>query len=259
MKIHIVGPGVVGKATGEGFARFGHQVVYTDKDDDHSKPEADVRFICTPEGVVDQVVKGIAAVREDHSYIVVRSTVPPGTCKRLAVETGTLIWHNPEWLREATSEMDFLNTRFAIIGDANPYPNGELNECPPLNELYTDMRVPIFYCLSDESEMAKIVMNGYLATQISFWNDIKDICDGIGLNSHKVARLVTLDPRVSPYGAFAHGKPFGGKCLPKDLRTLIRLTGHGLSPPHIPVVSGAEVKNMDLLNRASNKQNGDRI
>jgi len=65
-----------------------------------------------------------------------------------------------------------------------------------------------------------LASNAYLATQVSFWNQISLICEKLGVNSHVVGKACALDPRISEYGASFHGQPFGGRCLPKDLESL---------------------------------------
>ncbi len=68
--------------------------------------------------------------------------------------------------------------------------------------------------------MIKYASNCVLATKISYWNEIYGICNELGIDSHEVADIVGADPRIGKYGT-VHGKAFGGKCLPKDLKALI--------------------------------------
>lgn len=232
MKINIIGAGVVGLATGKGFARFGHKVVYSDIDPKAQTrvgdaefrvlakssiiPEADVHFVCVPEDAAPDVVRWLNAAR---GAIVIRSSVPPGTTAKLSEELGRVLWHNPEFLREATSEQDILWAKHTIIGaaaeeKAKPY---------GLEEAYREMNIEVLYCSSTESELVKLFTNNYLAMLISYWNQAKTFCDALGVNSHKVAKLVALDPRVSSYGAYMHGAPYGGTCLPKDILQMIKL------------------------------------
>jgi len=234
MKLHIIGPGVVGKATGEGVRRFGHDIIYTDKGDPHWEVEANIHFICTPEEVVENVVDEMLhrGTNGECRDIVIRSSVPPGTTAYLAEKYKRLarFWHNPEFLREAVAEQDFLNTGRAIIGLTDPYYAG-LRFCA-LRTLYEQMLVPIYFCSSTESELVKLITNAYLATQVSFWNAMESLCERERVNSHALARLVALDPRVSKYGAFQHGQPYGGRCLPKDVQQLIDRSTREMSDGH---------------------------
>lgn len=239
MKIHIVGAGVVGKATGRGFARFGHEIAYSDIDPGaHVRvpeapfyyvtagmfPDADFYFVCTPEDAAPGVVRQLAPV---SGGIVIRSSVLPGTTAALSKELRRPLWHNPEFLREAVAEDDFLHTKYAILGKAHgghPFGDVAYHE-DELTCLYEHMGAEVVVCNSTESEFIKLITNAYLATQISFWNDIKKLTDAMGVNSHRIARIVALDPRVSEYGAYKHGAPYGGHCLPKDIAQLLKLRG----------------------------------
>lgn len=225
MDINIIGPGVVGKATGEAWSRFGHNIDYTDIGEDFYS-SADLYVICTPEDTVEDVVTALVEWLQGVNQlgladIVVRSSTPPGTIARIAEGHGISLWHNPEFLREATAEQDVLHAQYTIIGYARR--TKELEEvvpCEALDEIYTGMGIGPIYCTSTESEFVKLATNCYLATQISFWNELKRIADELGINSHKVAKLATLDPRVSTYGALMHGAAYGGKCLPKDMKQM---------------------------------------
>ena len=250
MKIHVVGAGVIGCATGKGFARFGHQVVYSDIDprardrigdaEFHISgkgnwiPEANVHFICTPEGSVPDVVRSLKTIQ---GAIVIRSSVPPGTTQKLAEELNRILWHNPEFLREAMAEQDFLWARYAIVGTPtknsrfNPSLRNGLNTIYNFVELYEEMGIEVFYCSSTESELVKLFTNTYLATLISIWSENKLLCDALSVNSHKVARLVALDERVSKYGAYMHGAAYGGMCLPKDVAQVLKLAEQMLGNP----------------------------
>lgn len=220
MRLNIIGPGVVGTATGEGFRRFGHEIVYSDKGEGVDAG-ADLHIVCTPEGSVPDVLEAIYDVA-DLATVVVRSSTPPGTLSKISKEHQVNIWHNPEFLRERNAQEDFLSAQYAIVGHAGAYEGSDgMEACFLLDGLYAQMNIPVAYCSSTDSEMVKLVTNSHLATLVSFWNEVGAICSAAGLNSHAVARLVMMDPRVSPYGAIMHGAPYGGSCLPKDLTQLV--------------------------------------
>ena len=230
MKIQIVGAGVVGQATGRGFARLGHEVTFVDKEphlvdlfrpeftfQTKPSPEADIYFVCTPEGVVEEVVRELDSFAPSKP-IVIRSTVPPGTADRLSRMNYHHICSNPEFLREAVAEYEFLNPPGIIIGPCCP------EHRAMLEELYKPFQMPIRVVKRDVAEFTKLVVNGYLACQISYWNQVKLLADEIGINSHEVGMLASYgDERVSVYGSRMHGKSYGGKCLPKDLQQLVDL------------------------------------
>ena len=219
MNIHVIGPGVVGRATGEGFARFGHNVVYTDKGSNgfHHLVHADVRFICTPEEVAPEIVRGL----KTPGLVVIRSSVSPGTTVKLAQELNMELVHNPEFLREAVAEFEFMGSNFAILGLVkSSEPRWGI-----VAGLYKNMGKRVILCDATESELVKITLNCYLATQISFWNQVKLVADRLGINSHRIARLALNDRRVSRYGAVMHGRKYGLRCLPKDVQQMLSLGG----------------------------------
>lgn len=221
MRIHILGAGVVGRATGRGFERFGHEVLYSDKGDDHNAVRSDITFICTPEGVVPEVVRGLRG--QGKGPVAIRSSVPPGTTMRLEQETGgrLALCHNPEFLREATAEADFLETPTAIVGYTSPDSCGTRDV---LEGLYDAMGKTVLVCDATESELLKLLNNAHLASLISWWNEAAALCRALGVNSHHLARLmVENDGRISSYGALRHGAPYGGMCLPKDMEQVLHV------------------------------------
>ncbi len=231
MNIVIVGAGVVGQATGKGLVRLGHEVTFFDtdplccqrlRDEGYfaaDKPSffKDVVFFCVPERVIRETVQTWIPCGGADALFVIRSTVPPGTTEELAKAHDRHICFNPEFLREAVAEYEFLNPPGVIIGECCKE-HGDL-----LEALYKPLRVPIHRVDPITAELTKIVINSYLACQISFWTQIKWIAEKLGANSHEVGMLASFcDPRVSCYGARMHGKSYKHtKCLPKDLTQLI--------------------------------------
>jgi len=244
MKLQIIGAGVLGQATGKGFSRLGHEVTFVDSDPKvldglarelfytFSGPISgtDVYFICTPERAVEEVVSEVVGVLRKHVGphnipVVIRSTVPPGTARRLRGELHRPILSNPEFLREAVAEFDFLNPPGIIIGVDPP----DHNCVARMRELYEPFRKPLHFVNTITAELTKLAVNAYLACQISYWNQVKLLADKLGVNSQEVGMLACFgDGRVSPYGSRMHGKAYGGKCLPKDLRQLLLLSGEWL-------------------------------
>ncbi|KKL12485.1 hypothetical protein LCGC14_2535310, partial [marine sediment metagenome] len=160
-------------------------------------------------------------------------------------ELDRALWHNPEFLREAVAEHDFLNSAYTLVGYAGPGDEDDfLQNCDALDALYGTMNVHPLYCAATESELAKLATNAYLATQISFWNQMQWLAEELGVNSHQVARLVALDSRVSPYGAFMHGKPYSGPCLPKDVAQLLALSLSDPEPVPTPLLEAVQRINL---------------
>jgi UDPglucose 6-dehydrogenase len=99
-----------------------------------------------------------------------------------------------------------------------------------LAKIYEPLGRPIIRTNVVTSEMIKYGFNCALATRISYWNEIYYICKLLDIDSETVARVAGMDPRIGTYGT-VHGKAFGGKCLPKDLRALLQfVTDLGYDP-----------------------------
>ncbi|MFQ6025985.1 MAG: NAD(P)-binding domain-containing protein [Dehalococcoidia bacterium] len=232
--IGVIGFGVVGGATAEFFRRMGHNVLIKDQDpvamdrahaQGYGALEAgsltDAIFVCVPETVVPEALRGAPV----SPVTVIRSSVQPGTTERMSQELGRPLVHMPEFLKEATALWDVLNPNFIIVG-ANDAVVGHQVE-----KLVETAMVPVITVSTDVSEMVKLTMNCYLHTIISFWNEMHLICETIGVPSHLVGRLCSQDPRVTEYGANMHGKPAGGRCLPKDLA---QMTSFAESQGYLP-------------------------
>jgi UDPglucose 6-dehydrogenase len=174
----------------------------------------DFTFVCTPEGGVPAVIDDLIS-NEVEGLIVIKSTVPPGTTKSLVDKYNVHICHNPEFLREKTAFEDVIHPSSIVIGQCCS------DHARILKELYLPLNCPVVITRSDVSETVKVTLNSYLATLISFWNEIDKFAHSFGINTREVAEIVALNPRVSPYGTEFFGSPFGGKCLPKDLEQLI--------------------------------------
>jgi UDPglucose 6-dehydrogenase len=233
----IIGAGCVGEATGDGFKRLGNNVVFYDIDDNKktsllkkgfhvfdknrdSADDVDIFFICVEEWNVDKVFE------EWHDsfsngVVVVRSTVPPGTCRRLSEKHGFTVFHNPEFLRERNALEDFLYPDKIVIG-ADIKTHYDVDDVNQLKEVYHPFNAPIIIVDTITSEFLKLASNAVLSSYISIWNQLGLIAGKLGVNSHEVAKIIVLDPRISKYGTI-HGKKFGGFCLPKDLKTLSKV------------------------------------
>ena len=163
----------------------------------------------------------------DSETVVVRSTVIPGTTKRLSslIPSESLVY-NPEFLREAYAVEDFMNPHRIVIGAASS------KAAITLRELYHGFDAPIIETDWETAEMAKLVSNAFLATKISFFNEIWLICQRLSLEMEEIIRIVALDKRIGPYGTQG-GKPFGGKCLPKDVEALINFAKRGGEDPKL--------------------------
>ncbi|MCW3128624.1 MAG: nucleotide sugar dehydrogenase [Methanophagales archaeon] len=259
-RISIIGSGFVGQAIGKGFLRLRNRVIFYDivdkdlpnftKDINYAIENSDISFICvptptTPEGIdlsyIKEATMNIAIVlsrKRGYHLVVVKSTVVPGTTEKVvipileeysgkSVREGEIgVCMNPEFLTEIerswTDEIDyeiiykkdFFTEDRIVIGEYDKK-SGYI-----LAEVYKPLNKPIFRTDLKTAEMIKYASNCMLATKISYWNEIFLICKELGIDSQVVADIVGLDPRIGKYGT-VHGKAFGGKCLPKDLRAFI--------------------------------------
>ena len=200
---------------------------------DHRRAlDSDITFLCggTPpkaDGSIDlffleEPAKQLAAVlkdkKEDH-LVVVRSTVVPGTTEQVIVPVLNHHEHvgicvNPEFLREGTAVEDFMKPSRIVIGEKeNKW--GDM-----LADVYQDYNAPILRTDFSTAEMIKQASNAYLATRVSFINEIGNICKSLGMDVYEVAKGMGLDARIGKDYLNA-GIGFGGFCLPKDISALI--------------------------------------
>src|SRR5215212_1963056 len=251
-RILIIGSGVVGQATGKGFARKGHQISYVDinpqtiarlrADGLTAMTAAEVEWraidvvmlaVSTP-SIDDQIVldyieaaaldvgRGLAQV-EHFLPVVVRSTVPPTTTDQritpiLERASGKRVGvdfgvaMNPEFLRQVTSEQDFARPWVTVLGTS------DRRTAEILDSLYASFGALIIRCTPTEAEMIKYVNNVYNAVKISYFNEVHAICEQLEIDSNLVGAAVarTAESMWNPLYGTRGGVPYGGACLPKD-------------------------------------------
>lgn len=181
-----------------------------------STGSADLRY-------VRSVVDLIAAKAAAGSLAVMKSSVPPGTGRALATRlapAGIDYVSNPEFLREGSAVADWFKTDRIVLG-------GPKTAVKRASALYSGIDAPVIACDVTSAEMIKYASNAFLATKISFINEIAAVCDLVGASVDDVAHGVGLDTRIG--GAFLRpGIGYGGSCFPKDTRALDFLaTIHG--------------------------------
>lgn len=210
-------------------------------------PDTDISFICvgTPEGddgspnlsMIQSACQSLGrSLRDKNSYHVVamKSTVPPGTTEGLVIPTVLKHSHragdeigfcmNPEFLREGRAVEDFMHPDRIVIGCNDPR-SGEMAE-----SAYQGIKAPVIRTEIKSAEMIKYASNAFLATKISFANEIGNLCKALGMDVYEVMEGVGMDHRINPYFLDA-GAGFGGSCFPKDLSALIHLAeGLGEEP-----------------------------
>ena len=177
---------------------------------------------------VEQAVSDIARYIRAHVVIVTRSTVPVGArdfveriIRRQVPENVEFdVASNPEFLREGTAVFDFMNPDRIVIGTASERAAGVLTD------LYRPLSAPMIVTDPATAEMIKYASNTFLATKISFINAIANICDAVGADVKEVALGMGYDARIG-FEFLKPGPGFGGSCLPKDSKALIKLAEEG--------------------------------
>lgn len=167
---------------------------------------------------LEQLVE-VLSQKKTYHLVVVRSTIAPGTTGEAIIpilqNSGDLgICLNPEFLREGRALYDFMNPCRIIIGE-NDTGSGDM-----LYDLYKSFGRPILRTDLKTVEMIKYASNAFLATKISFINEIGNICKKMGVDAYEVARGMGYDERIGDQFLNA-GIGFGGSCLPKDLKALV--------------------------------------
>jgi UDPglucose 6-dehydrogenase len=285
--ICIVGSGVVGSATGNGFRNIGKDVIFFDVDSKRienmkkegipattdfklAARESNVFFLCVPTpdkdqqidlSIIDTAVKNLATLckdKEEYFLVVAKSTIVPMTTENRIIPmlekySGKKVGadfgvcFNPEFLREENPLKDFLSPDRIVIGQYDKK-SGDM-----LYELYSDFMCPIVRTDLKTAEMAKYANNCFYAAKISYFNELDMICREIGINSVTIRKIVQMDKYYGTH-PWNHGHSFGGKCIPKDLNALIGLVNHG--GIHEPTLLKAVRKVNEEIDQANNVANG---
>jgi UDPglucose 6-dehydrogenase len=175
----------------------------------------------------------IAASLDGYTVVVTKSTVPVGAgdeveriIKDVRSDADVDVVSNPEFLREGSAIGDFKRPDRIIVGTTEPRAQEVMREVyRPLNL----NQPPLFFVDRRTSELIKYAANAFLATKITFINEIADLCEKVGANVQNVARGIGMDNRIG--GKFLHAGPgFGGSCFPKDTQALIK-TGQDADSP----------------------------
>jgi len=269
MIIGVVGRGFVGQAT----AILGCKDEWSDIEDNvllvydtdpekRSPPdiefqhmsECDLVFVAVPtpmneDGschtkIVEKVVRELKDVGVED--IVVRSTVPVGTCRRLGVN------FMPEFLTEANWEEDFKNCRDWVFG-LHDLKNKKIKK--KIRKTFLTAKhngkinhADLHFCSSEAAETCKYVRNCFLATKVSFFNEVEEFCRKRGVDYEHVRELTTMDERIEKSHTAVPGpdgkKGFGGTCFPKDMNSLYYQMSEACMESYI--VEGAVARNKQV-------------
>jgi UDPglucose 6-dehydrogenase len=174
-----------------------------------------------------------AALSDRFTVVVTKSTVPIGTgdeveriIRAARPEARTAIVSNPEFLREGAAIRDFKHPDRIVVGTTDPHARDVMAEL--YRPLYLNA-APLLFTDRRTAELIKYAANAFLATKITFINEVADLCEQVGADVQDVARGIGLDNRIG--SKFLHAGPgYGGSCFPKDTMALIK-TGQDYAAP----------------------------
>jgi UDPglucose 6-dehydrogenase len=179
---------------------------------------ADLSYVYAASREIAEAVKGFTVV-------ITKSTVPVGTgdeveriIRQVNPSADVLVVSNPEFLREGAAVRDFKHPDRIVVGTENERARKVMGEI--YRPLYLN-QAPIMYTGRRTAELIKYAANAFLATKITFINEMADLAEKVGANVQEIARGIGLDNRIG--SKFLHAGPgFGGSCFPKDTRALIK-------------------------------------
>jgi UDPglucose 6-dehydrogenase len=183
---------------------------------------ADLSYVFAAAG---EIAEALAAKPGERTVIVTKSTVPVGTGRKVERILGNVlprsrfdIASNPEFLREGSAIEDFMRPDRVVIGTDSEHARGVMRAL--YRPLYL-LETPMVFTTLETAELIKYAANAFLATKITFINEIADLCESVGADVQDVAHGIGLDGRIGR--KFLHAGPgFGGSCFPKDCAALIR-------------------------------------
>lgn len=232
-RVALIGYGYVGKGMHKLFPDA--YVIDTHQNLGREFPNAEgasLAVVCVPTpmssdgscdtSIVESVVRSVEA-----DLILIKSTVTPGTCDRLARETGKRIVFSPEYMGESTyytppqypNPSDARSHGFCVLG-------GDPADCSEIVDRLWPVVGPTTrfrFVTRLEAELTKYFENTWFAVKVTYANEMRRICDAAGANYHQVREGWLDDPRVEPMhsAAFKRKRGFDGKCLPKDTAALV--------------------------------------
>jgi len=240
VNIGIIGQGFVGSAIREGLKNF-YKIRTYDIDDNKCNSthdqvclESDIIFMCLPTPmrknrscdtrILESAIHKVDLVASEHNcrpIIVIKSTVPPGTTERLNRMTRYCdVCFSPEFLTEANSFEDFKNQSRIIIGGPRPA-TGKVKQM--FRKAFPT--IPIVKTGTKTAEMTKYFVNCFLATKVTFANQMYQICLDNNIDYDKVCEYALYDQRIGKSHLAVPGPDgdlgFGGHCFPKDLAAMI--------------------------------------
>ncbi|MBV8117108.1 MAG: UDP-glucose/GDP-mannose dehydrogenase family protein, partial [Candidatus Eremiobacteraeota bacterium] len=199
--------------------------------------DVDLSFVCDVAATIGRALNG-------PKIVVLKSTVPVDTGEMVAaiVAENAAHWHhvdvvsNPEFLREGSAVADFMYPDRVVVGTRSAHAESVMRE------LYAPLGAPFVLTDVRTSEMIKYASNAFLATKLSFINEIANICELVGVDVKEVGRGIGLDRRIGS-DFMSPGIGYGGSCFPKDVRALERMA-------HARSYEATLLRCIETLNRA---------
>ncbi len=239
LKIKIIGHGFVGQAIDYAFQDDVQKQIIDPKYDVHLhdvRLAADVTFVCVPTpmhehgqcdvSILQDVLSKITQRRS--GLIVVKSTVPPDQIENLFRGSAKhRMVYNPEFLTEKNANEDIINPFVHIFG-------GNIEQTEKLESYYRDYSIckpcPVYHMSPTDASFVKYGINTFLATKLTFFNELYDTIKDFGGNYGRIANAIGTDPRIghshTRVPGFDGKRGFGGACFPKDVSAFINFTTH---------------------------------
>src|SRR5207302_8007296 len=180
-----------------------------------------------------EIAEALRQNASERTVVVTKSTVPVGTGRQVerilreVLPQGRFdVASNPEFMREGSAIQDFMRPDRVVIGTDSEHARNVLRAL--YRPLYL-LETPVLFTTLESAELIKYAANAYLATKITFINEIADLCESVGADVQDIARGIGLDGRIG--GKFLHAGPgFGGSCFPKDCQALVRTAEEAETP-----------------------------
>ena len=261
MNIGIIGQGFVGNAIYQKLKKYYKVFTYDLKEElcnstfDETVSRCKIVFVCLPTpmnhdgscnlDILEGVLSQINQYTDTERIVVIKSTIIPGSTDEFNQKYKNIdIVFNPEFLTEANAVDDFENQSRLLLG-------GSLKSTTKIKQIFSAVfrKTPrIIKTDAKSAELVKYVTNAFLATKVSFANEIYQLCESLDLDYDKIIEMATLDPRLGdshwgvpgPDGDFG----YGGHCFPKDVKALISLA-HDVNA-HPRILTAVDCKNNDV-------------
>lgn len=213
------------------FDKLNELVMYSE-----SKNERNVYFICVPTpnresgecdtSTISSILSDLSKMCTRRTYVIIKSTVEPGTCRRFSNEFGTellSIAYCPEFLREKTFREDMYDAKFALLGfnklEESPF------EADIMRWIYNHNKsIEVIDRTYEQCELFKYTINVYLSVKVWFFNEVDSLCNKLNVDYSDLQSLFRLDDRIGESHTDVPGhdgkRGFGGKCLPKETRAM---------------------------------------